>query len=63
MAVTGARVFSARESARTDPDAWYGRDVRVFELGRTAATSGIRIDDRLETCGTVYAVSDIEVSR
>ena len=63
VVATGARVFSARESARADPDAWYGKDARVFELVRTAATSDIRIDDRLETGGAVYAVRGIDSGR
>ena len=63
IASTGARVYSARESARADPDAWYGRDAKVFELGRSAATAEIRIDDRVETANAVYAVRDIEAGR
>ena len=62
IANTGARVYSARESARADPDAWYGRDAKVFEVGRAAA-SEIRIDDRVETADAVYAVRDIEAGR
>ena len=47
--------------ARSDPDAWYGRDAKVFELGRSAAE--IRIDDRVETADGSYAVRDIEAGR
>ena len=63
VASTGALVYSATESSRSDPDAWYGRDAKVFELGRSAATSEIRIDDRLEAGQAVYAVRDIEAGR
>ena len=58
---TGARVYSATESARSDPDAWYGRDARVFKLGRSSAE--IRIGDRVEAGDAVYAVRDIETTR
>ena len=64
VAATGARVYSANETARADPDAWYGRDARVFEVGRSAATAEIRIDDRIEAGeAEVYAVRDIETTR
>ena len=63
IASTGARVYSESASSRADPDAWYGRDARVFELGRSAATADIRIDDRVETGDAVYAVRHIEAGR
>lgn len=63
VVATGARVYSARADSRADPDAWYGRDARVFELGRGAATADIRIDDKVETGSAVYAVRDIELTR
>ena len=63
VASTGARVYSAVESSRADPDAWYGRDAKLFKVGRTAATAGIRIDDKLEAGEAVYAVRDIETTR
>lgn len=63
VASTGARVYAATESSRSDPDAWYGRDAKVFEVGRSSATSEIRIDDRVEAGEAVYAVRDIETGR
>lgn len=63
VAATGAKVFAAGESARADPDAWYGRDGRVFEVGRSAATAGIRIDDKVEAGQAVYTVRSIETGR
>lgn len=62
IASTGAMVYGASESARADPDAWYGRDARVFEIGRSA-TADIRINDRVEAGEAVYAVRDIEAGR
>ena len=63
VASTGARVYSALASSRADPDAWYGRDAKLFKVGRSAATSEIRIDDRVEAGDAVYAVRDIETTR
>ena len=63
VARTGAQVYAAVESAKSDPDAWYGRDARVFEVRRSAATADIRIDDRVEAGEAVYAVRDIETGR
>ena len=64
VASTGARVYEAQASSRADPDAWYGRDARLFKVGRSAATARIRIDDKVEVGeGEVYAVRDIATSR
>lgn len=65
IASTGAKVYSAVESSRSDPDAWYGRDARLFEIGRSSATARIRIGDKLETeeGKAVYAVRDVEALR
>lgn len=60
VASTGARVFSALASSRADPDAWYGRDAKLFKVGRSAATAEIRIDDKVEVGEAVYTVRDIE---
>ena len=50
-------------SARADPDAWYGRDARVFEIVRTAATADIRINDKVEAGQALYTVRDMEAGR
>ena len=63
IAATGAVVYAERESARADPDAWFGRDARVFQLGRSPDTSRIRIDDRIEAGEGVWTVRDIETGR
>ena len=63
IAATGAVVFSARESARSDPDAWFGRDARVFRLGRSPDTARIRVDDRIEAGEGAWTVRDIETDR
>ena len=63
VAATGAVVFAARESACSDPDAWFGRDARVFRVGRSPDTSRIQIDDRIEAGKAVWTVRDIETER
>ena len=63
IAASGAVVFSARESSRSDPDAWFGRDARVFRVGRSRDTSRIQIGDRMEAGEGVWTVRDIEAGR
>ena len=52
-----------RVGARRSRRAWYVRDARVFEIGWSASTADIRINDRVETEKAVYAVRDIEAGR